>query len=361
MKVLIIDDQKDSVSGIIDFCEDKSWDVQWSDFVNCYKYIFEFDPDVVILDWREDAEEIEAGKGILESIWDNGYRPIIIFSANVAFIDVANLKEESNLLKIIPKGDENPVNNELLQIEKYVVSLSSFRKDMSKALIKSLNSVEYIKDQDGVADNAVSYILSKRASSYFEEIYSDNIEPYWVQYACPPMSNSLCVCDIIRICSEEGKENEEGLVNEYRVILTPSCDMVCVGGRAPKVTHVLCAYCDKKEKFHNMTLVENPKDENINKVVSKLNVGYNNRYVPLPRLPQKIPYMTIDLKHVDLIPIDEIATSAEKKTASTKYYRVASVFSPYREQIVWAHLQNSCRPGVPDRNMNDWAKDLLTK
>ena len=231
MKVLIIDDQKDSVSGIIDFCKDNSWDVQLSDFVNCYKYIFDFDPDVVILDWREDAEEIEAGKGILESIWSNGYRPIIIFSANVAFIDVENLKEESNLLKIIPKGDEKPVNNELLQIEKYVVSLSSFRKDMSKALIKSLNSVEYIKDQEGVADNAVSYILSKRASAYFEEKYTDNIDPYWVQYVCPPMSNSLCVCDILRVCSEEGNENDEGSVNEYRVVLTPSCDMVKEEGR----------------------------------------------------------------------------------------------------------------------------------
>ena len=361
MKVLIIDDQKDSVSGIVDFCGDNNWEVQLSDFSNCYKYIFEFDPDVVILDWREDAEETEAGEGILEGIWDNGYRPIIIFSANVAVIDVERLKKESNLLKIIPKGDEKPVNDELLQIKKYVVSLSAFRKEMSKALIKSLNSVEYIKQQENINVSAVSYILSKRASSYFEEIYAENIDPYWVQYACPPMSNSLCVCDVIRVFSEEGKESEEGLVNEYRVILTPSCDMVCDEERVPKVTHVLCAYCVEKEKFHNMALAENPKTDNINKVVSKLNVGYNNRYVPLPKLPQKIPYMTIDLKHIDLIPIDEIATSVEKKTISTKYYRVASVFSPYREQIVWAHLQNSCRPGVPDRNMNDWAKDLLTK
>lgn len=361
MKVLIVDDQKDSICGIIDFCQDEGWEVELSDFQDCYKFIFEFDPDVVILDWREDADEIDIGKGILENIWINGYRPIILFSANVDIIDVEKMREESNLLKVISKGDEKPVTDELREIEKYVVSLSSFRKDMSRALIQSLNSVEYLRQQNDVRENAVSYILSKRASGFFEERYTDNIEPYWVQYVCPPISEYLCVCDVIRVVSEEGEIDKEGLTNEYRVILTPSCDMVMSEERQPKVSHVLCAYCESKEKFHGMPLEANPSSGKIKKVVSNLNLGYKDRYVPLPMLPQIIPYMSVDLKHVELIPIDEIATSLKNTTQATKYYRVASICSPYREQIVWAHLQNSCRPGVPDRNMENWAKDMLTK
>ena len=41
------------------------------------------------------------------------------------------------------------------------------------------------------------------------------------------------------------------------------------------------------------------------------------------------------------------------------YFRVASVDSPFREQIVWAYMINSCRPGMPDRNMDLWAKELM--
>ena len=48
-----------------------------------------------------------------------------------------------------------------------------------------------------------------------------------------------------------------------------------------------------------------------------------------------------------------------KSSESFSYYRIASVNSPYREQIVWAHMVNSCRPGVPDRDYKTWAEALL--
>lgn len=38
------------------------------------------------------------------------------------------------------------------------------------------------------------------------------------------------------------------------------------------------------------------------------------------------------------------------------YFRVASIDSPFREQIVWAYMITSCRPGMPNRDMNLWAK-----
>ena len=73
-----------------------------------------------------------------------------------------------------------------------------------------------------------------------------------------------------------------------------------------------------------------------------------------------IPYMTVDLKKIELVKIDEIAPDKPLLTDDKRYYRVASICSPFREQIAWAHLQNSCRPGVPDRNMELWAKEILT-
>lgn len=78
----------------------------------------------------------------------------------------------------------------------------------------------------------------------------------------------------------------------------------------------------------------------------------------LPELPNKIPYMTIDLKSIRSILIGEIALSEKEIDKDKKYYRVASVNSPFREQIVWAHMINSCRPGMPERNMNEWAEGI---
>ena len=131
--------------------------------------------------------------------------------------------------------------------------------------------------------------------------------------------------------------------------------------RIPKVTHALCARCYAKEKFHERELTDKPKEKDINSVISKLNSGFNKSFVPLPGFSNIIPYMTADLKMIDLLPLNEIAVNPSEITDETKHYRVASICSPFREQIVWAHLQNSCRPGVPDRNMEIWAKELLTK
>ena len=40
---------------------------------------------------------------------------------------------------------------------------------------------------------------------------------------------------------------------------------------------------------------------------------------------------------------------------------MASVSSPFREQIVWAYMINSCRPGMPDRDMTTWAEGIMTE
>ena len=111
----------------------------------------------------------------------------------------------------------------------------------------------------------------------------------------------------------------------------------------------------KTEKLTDQS-AQNKKD----KLIRSLNTGYNYAKVALPMLPNKIPYMTINLKDIEQILIEEIALS-EDDIQNKKYYRVASMVSPYREQIVWAHMINSCRPGMPDRNMEEWAEGILVQ
>ncbi len=360
MKILIIDDIEDSVKGIIDSCEEHNWEYRLSDFNDSYKHILVFDPDIIILDWMADAERIDMGDTILNRIWSVCFRPVIIFSANAAVISIDEKLQKSNLVKIIPKGDEQPVIDFLSQTERFVSALSSYRKDMGQALISSLNSVEFLKNETSIEDNAVGYVLSKRTAAYFDKEFIGNLSPAWVQYLFPSVSNSLCVCDLIRRKSVDGDLNSIGNPEEYLMILTPSCDMSVENGREPKITHVLCAHCYPKELFHGKQLAEVPSNSNINSVVAKLNLGYNGSLVAIPGLTDIIPYMTADLKKLELISISEIAVNNKYIDENIKYVRIASISSPFKEQIVWAYLQTSCRPGVPDRNSKLWAKEMLT-
>jgi len=360
MKVLIVDDIPDTVKEISDACDENGWEKTIVGFEDSYGEIIDFDPDVIILDWKQDADAVDLGGDILDKIWGIAFRPIIIFSANAAIIDIAEKEKQSNMLCLIPKGDEEPVIKKLSEIEKMAKALSAYRKTMGSALITSLNSIEFLKNVPDDELESVEYVLSKRAAAFFDDQFVSDLAPAWVEYLCPPVSKSLNVCDIIKENPNREVAYNAGSPEEYWIVLTPSCDLCEHGSTPARVTHALCAHCTGKDGFHGISLSTSPKAKNIEKVKSRLSQGYNNNFVSLPGLSTVLPYMTVDLKKVELIPLANIAISTESINDDTKYIRIASVSSPFREQIVWAHMINSCRPGVPDRNFDLWAKELLT-
>ncbi|MGN0716680.1 hypothetical protein, partial [Treponema berlinense] len=68
----------------------------------------------------------------------------------------------------------------------------------------------------------------------------------------------------------------------------------------------------------------------------------------------------VNLKDLHFVELSSIAIkSNDIDNLKHKFVRIASLNSPYREQIVWAHMVNSCRPGVPDRDYKSWAEALL--
>ena len=170
------------------------------------------------------------------------------------------------------------------------------------------------------------------------------------------------VADIIRTCSDTTNVYDVGRPEEYSIILTPSCDMA----RARNGSIILVAKCKAANMFSDEAKVneEDLQNEDIlaskkQKLIYSLNAGYNHSKVALPLLPNKIPYMTIDLRKLEQIRIGDIAKSEKTIKKGNKYYRVASVSSPFREQIVWAYMINSCRPGMPDRDMTTWAEGII--
>jgi CTP synthase len=65
--------------------------------------------------------------------------------------------------------------------------------------------------------------------------------------------------------------------------------------------------------------------------------------------------MSACLRDLELIPVDGIAGDA------AKYLRVASVDSPFREQIAWAFVQIAGRPAVPDRDLEGWIEEIKSQ
>jgi CTP synthase len=78
--------------------------------------------------------------------------------------------------------------------------------------------------------------------------------------------------------------------------------------------------------------------------------------VPFPALRDKVPTMMADMKDLELIPIADI-DAAEPGTS--KYFRVAGLDSPFREEISWAYMQNACRPGMPERELEPWRNEIM--
>ncbi|ABN07351.1 response regulator receiver protein [Methanocorpusculum labreanum Z] len=359
MKVLIVDDQQATVKGIRDYCEDQGWMCCIIEtFENSYEKLTDYNPDVVILDWKNQETGSYDGEDILKNIWENSFRPVIVFSA----MPLSDLEGRYNhrLIKVIQKGDEEPVIQYLENIKTTAPVLSTIRTDFNDAMTHALNIFDAIDQTPNIEERVQKYVFAKRVLSHFSQKIDDAQLPPWTQYLCPPISTSLCTCDVVRCINENS--NPIGKPEEYFVILTASCDMVDSKTQTPKVKNVLCAQCCPKEWYYqNGQFQEGTSRKKIAASVEKsLKMGYTNEYrVALPEMPRILPHLTIDLKQIMLIPLTEIALSQMNiNSEQHKYYRITSIDSPYREQIVWAHMLNSCRPGIPERDLETWTNHI---
>ena len=356
MKVLIVDDNEAVVKGIRDHCVDRGWDCSVISFDTFDKSIDAYSPDTIVLDWKDDISGENKGNELLEKIWSSGFKPIIIFSGYADVITLEDKYQRSSLVKVQAKGDEEPVIEYLDMIVNFVSVITNLKDEFNTALIEALNSIEPISKTQCISEEIMKFIFAKRVSSYFDKECGDACPPPWIQYVCPPITTTLCVCDVIKKIPTD--RNIPALAigdpDEYRLILSPSCDIA-----QNHISNVLCAKCYPKSNFHGFTPSENPSDNQIKRIVSTLNTGYSNKYISLPGFPEVLPYLSVNLKQLEFIPLEKIALNSNSISLEHTYFRVASIDSPFREQIVWAYMITSCRPGMPNRDMNLWAKDLM--
>lgn len=370
MKLLLIEDDFTAVKGIKDNYEDKGWNVEESDFTDAVNKISSYEPDIIVMDWMED---IDTDKDRGRSIFDQfNNKPVIIFSAAAKAITIDE-ELENPFIDKISKGNEEDVINKIDEWEKYLTVVDSVKNQFNDAVSFMMASLKPVIAMDSYpGDEVIKFMLNKQASEFFNSRLVDNeSNPIWTQYLYPPLSHNLLVADILKSTTEE----------KYFVVLTPSCDMA-----NRKVSETLVAACEPAENFYcpadfrnkeydevSATSVSSVSDKTDNKksddkkraekikvIRTLLSYGYNKSKVALPCLPNVFPYLTINLKDLHFFKLSDISlNNMEKDKQNFKYYRIASVNSPYREQIVWAHMVNSCRPGVPERDYDSWAEDIL--
>ena len=351
MKLLIIEDDPTAVKGIKDNFEDIGWTVLNSDFERALENIRKEQPDIIVMDWMEDLDDNkDRGRAIFNETHN---LPIIIYSGIASALEVDEI-ENNPFIEKIPKGDEQDVISKINEWEKYIKVVSEIKNQFDEAvsyMMASLKPVIALSTYPG--ENVIKYMLNRQASEFFgSKIVDDETNPTWTQYLYPPSSKTLLVADILKSRIED----------KYFVLLTPSCDMARSNGD----TNVLLATCTDAYKFHDYGQLQNfdPSSskgtQKIETVSKMLSYGYNSYRISLPELPNVFSYLTVNLKDLHFVKLSTIAVNTKNIDSSKhEYVRIASINSPYREQIVWAHMVNSCRPGVPDRDYKKWAENIL--
>ena len=176
----------------------------------------------------------------------------------------------------------------------------------------------------------------------------------WEQYLCPPVCENIQLGDILRSADKTDK-NGEPVPALFRVVLTPSCDLVTSENRKPKAPNVLVAKCCSVKDGLDRTELKDMGEKKLKeRLPSILTRGYFEAVIPFPGLKGRIPTMAANLRDLELIPINEISDS------DGQFHRVASVDSPFRELIAWAYMQIAGRPGLPDRDFASWADEIIT-
>ena len=361
LKLLFIEDDKEAIEPVLKLIERQIPDAecQVSGFGEAEGKMTSLSPDVVILDLL--AQEVPAGSeppGLRtrDFIWNRRFCPIVIYSAEPEQHD--DRHEEHPFVKSVQKGKGS--HRKVLDIVKeflpHIETLREAEEHIKRSFSHAMRDVApYAFDTFEVPDQRMEVVKRsgrRRLAALMDEFSaSEGALAGWEQYLYPPVNEDILTGDVIRKAS--GSHNDP---DGFRVVLTPSCDLVSSDGRQPKARNVLVAKCHSIRTGLKQIGLQGKASSGKFKerlITSVLTPGYSGNIIPFPCLKNKIPTMAANLRDLELIPIEKISDS------DTLFVRIASVDSPFRELITWAYLQISCRPGIPERDFQSWNDEIV--
>jgi DNA-binding NarL/FixJ family response regulator len=356
--VLIIDDDPEyhellteairaAFDGVVCNCE--------ADFVKGVDRVAIERPDAVILDLMEGLQSPNLpGAKTWRSIWDGSFCPIVIYSGTDADIEPA-IRHGQRFVTRIAKGDGSlpKVVASLQSFAPFAESVRSLRVEVDAVIHKVLRDTA--GDGHMPMDDAAHLLHAGRrriaASMDDPTLIGNRKMMSWEVYLVPAVGQDCLTGDILfkQGCSRSAPES-------YRLMLSPSCDLAR-GGKIPAALVAKCfpsaAMLDKFKKA-----VEPTDDKDLKKQLTSLALsqGTWNGWLPLPAFADILPASAANLKDLELIPIASIGAI---DSSTHEFVRVASIDSPFREQVAWAYLTTAARPGMPDRDLKSWAEELV--
>ena len=351
MKVLLIDDEGQALEPLRAEIEQGDVEVKWQQvpFEDAEATIDVFMPDLIVLDIFSGSPlpENATGHDRLHEIWDRCFRPVIVYSANPDIVAEARYRQHP-FVKLVKKGSDSEVEvaAAIREFTPLIELLRGARGRIEAEFSKALRDVAPLAASSGSdLAHVVERAARRRVAALVDEMGPvGNIIEAWEQYVFPPVSDGIRQGDVL--WDEEGADPEH-----YRIVLTPSCDLVASGGRSPKVGSVLLARCvDMNRALDTLGIGGSKSKKSKSRLRGILNAGFDGHVIVFPPLANHIPPMAADLRLLELIPVGEVRRA---------FGVVASVDSPFREAIAWAYVRSVGRPGLPERDVDSWIDGVI--
>lgn len=356
LSVLFVEDDKEAITTILDRIDHDESGIERCvcDFHEAEEKIWSLRPDIVVLDLFEGPllEGNNRGSEYLNIIWEQQFCPVVVHTG----LPEALEGNENPFVQVLKKGQDS--DEEVLKaircFEPHVQSLKEVDEHIRESFAFALQVVApYAFDTFKEAKQRNDAILRagrRRLAALMDEHPEEGQElASWEQYLCPPISEDILLGDILKKTDKEGTDP-----SLFRVVLSPSCDLVSSGGRKRKVDEILVAECCSTKRGLELMGLGNIGVRKLKDLLdSTLSRGYFETFVPLPALRSRIPTMLVNLRALELIPFCDVGSESER------FQRVASLDSPFRELVSWAYMQVTGRPGVPDRDLESWRDEIV--
>lgn len=358
MRLLFIEDEPDSVEPVMRWLTRAGNNCDVTGFSKVETAIDNFVPDIVILDLLERGSTADSGETGLKTydlIWNTRFCPIVVYSAQPDIL--TGSRKGHPFVKSVQKGrDSNAQLKAVIgELKPHVDALRGAELLIRREFARVLRDVApYAFEVFTAPDERNEVIVRsgrRRLAALMDDLSRHGQKlASWEQYLCPPVSDDLQLGDVLfkTGCSQDDPSS-------FRIVLTPSCDLVASGGRQPKVRDVLVARCCAMKEGIALTSLGNVspgklKDRLPSTVLSQ---GYFETILPLPALAGRMPHMAANLRELEFIKFGDI------QPAGGVFERLASVDSPFRELVAWAYMQVACRPGIPVRDVQKWCDEII--
>jgi len=305
-------------------------------------------PDALVLDLIDDANTSEhPGERTWRGLWEkDAFCPIVIYSAWAGDLTPPVPGNHPFVQRIKKgKGTEAQVVEGLKKFAPAIAAIASLHSEVHQVIQRVL------RDAAGsgllAADpSTLVHAGRRRLAAAMDEPTTTDLKS-WEQYLVPPIGDSPRTGDVLK------RRGSVGQATDFRLILTPSCDLV----RDRKTCPILVAKCEPFQALlAALSLPAKKSDARDRLIKQALSQGVFNGWIPLPAFSGLIPHLAANLKNLEVIPYDSVGPETPQ---GETFDRVASIDSPFREQVSWALLTTLARPGMPERDLQSWATEIL--